>query len=229
MATSVKAILAELKAHADPRTVEGMARYGIRSAKAYGVPGPVVRAIARRAGRDHDLAARLWAIGILEARAVAALVDDPALVTGEQMERWARDFDSWAICDHVCGRLFDRAPLGWRKAAAWTRRKGEYVKRAGFGLMAWLAVHDKKAPDERFLLFLPLIERGASDDRNMVKKAVNWALRQIGKRNLALNREATACAERLPSIGPAGRWIAADALRELRSTAVQARLARRGR
>jgi 3-methyladenine DNA glycosylase AlkD len=229
MHMGVKAILSELERYANPRNVEGMARYGIRAAKAYGVPAPIVQAIARRAGRGHDLAAHLWATGILEARAVAALVDDPALVTAGQMERWAREFDSWAICDHVCGKLFDRTPLAWRKAAEWARRRPEFVKRAGYALMAWLAVHDKRASDERFVAFLPFIERGAADERNMVKKAVNWALRQIGKRNIALNREAVACARRLQGRGPAARWIAADALRELRSSAVLERLARRRR
>jgi 3-methyladenine DNA glycosylase AlkD len=224
---NLRAVLAELRAHADPRNVEGMARYGIRSARAYGVPAPVIRRIARGVGRDHALAARLWATGILEARAVAALIDDPILVDGHQMERWVRDFDSWAICDHVCGKLFDRTALAWRKAHAWSRRRAEFTRRAAFALVAWLAVHDKTAPDREFLAFLPVIERAAVDDRPMVKKAVNWALRQVGKRNRALNRRAIRCAERLrrqPS--PAARWIAADALRELRSAAVQQRLKR---
>ena len=227
-------VLAEIEAHGDPRNVEGMARYGVRSARAYGVPGPVLHRIARGLGRNHALAARLWATGILEARAVAALIDDPQLVGSRQMEQWASAFDSWAICDHVCGKLFDRTPLAWSKARAWSRRTEEFVRRAGFALVAWLAVHDKHAPDDRFLAFLPLIERAAGDERKMVRKAVNWALRQIGKRNLPLNRRAIACAERIGrrastrTRGSASaRWIAADALRELRSAAVQARLAAR--
>jgi 3-methyladenine DNA glycosylase AlkD len=218
-------VLAELERHGDPRNVEGMARYGIRSARAYGAPAPVIARLARGIGRDHRLAARLWRTGVLEARALAALIDDARLVDGRQMERWAADFDSWAICDHVCGKLFDRAPLAWRKARAWSRSRREFVKRAAFALVAWLAVHDKQAPDEKFLAFLPVIEREAADDRNMVKKAVNWALRQIGKRNPALNRRAIACARRLRrQRSAAARWVAADALRELRSSAVQARM-----
>jgi 3-methyladenine DNA glycosylase AlkD len=226
-AGSVAQILAELEKHGDPRNVEGMARYGIRPARAYGVPAPAIYRIARKIGRDHDLAADLWETGVHEARAVAALIDDPRLVDSRQMESWAAEFDSWAVCDHVCGKLFDRTPLAWPKALAWTRRRPEYVRRAGFALIAWLTVHDKKAPDDRFLAFLPLIERAASDERNMVKKAVNWALRQIGKRNARLNRDAIACADRVRRQGsPPARWIAADALRELRSPKVQARLAR---
>ncbi len=224
---NLRTVLAELQSHGDARNVEGMARYGIRSARVYGVPGPVIRHIARRIGRDHQLAARLWATGILEARAVAALIDDPELVDARQMERWASEFDSWAICDHVCGKLFDRTPLAWSKARAWSRRRAEFTRRAAFSLVAWLAVHDKPAPDAQFLAFLPIIERAAADERPMVKKAVNWALRQIGKRNRSLNRHAVACAERVrrqPSA--AARWVAADALRELRSAAVQERLRR---
>ncbi len=229
-AARVAAVLAALERHANPRNVEGMARYGIRPAKAYGVPGPTLYLIARDAGRSHELAARLWETGIMEARAIAALVDEPRLVDNRQMETWAGAFDSWAICDHVCGKLFDRTPRAWQKARAWTRRKPELVKRAGFALIAWLAVHDKAAPDEKFLALLPSIERGASDDRHMVKKAVNWALRQIGKRNVALNREAIACAERVRRQGSSSaRWIAADALRELRAPALRGRLERRGR
>ena len=225
MSVNLRTVLAELRAHADPRNVEGMARYGIRSARAYGVPSPVIQRIARGVGRDHALAARLWETGILEARAVAALIDDPRLVGGAQMERWVAQFDSWAICDHVCGKLFDRTPLAWAKARAWSRRRAEFTRRAAFALVAWLAVHDKQAPDASFLPFLPIIERAAADERPMVKKAVNWALRQIGKRNRSLNGHAIACAERLrrqPSA--AARWVAADALRELRSAAVQRRL-----
>jgi 3-methyladenine DNA glycosylase AlkD len=152
-------------------------------------------------------------------------VDEPAKVTEAQLERWARDFDSWDICDGVCSNLFDRTPFARGKAIEWSARREEYVKRAGFVLMAALAVHDKKAPDALFREFLPLIEREATDERNFVKKAVNWALRQIGKRNGALNRDAIAAAKRIRRIdSKAARWIAADALRELQSAAVQERL-----
>jgi 3-methyladenine DNA glycosylase AlkD len=199
-----------------------MARYGIRPACAYGVAAPVIYRVARALGKDHDLAAHLWASGVLEARAVAALVEQVDRVDSRQMEQWAADFDCWAICDTVCGKLFDRTPLAWSKARAWSRRKPEYVRRAGFALMAWLAVHDKQAPDAQFLAFLPLIERAAGDDRNFVKKAVNWALRQIGKRNARLQAAAIATAERIHAQGTSSaRWIASDALRELRRRPVR--------
>jgi 3-methyladenine DNA glycosylase AlkD len=204
-----------------------MARYGITSERVYGVPMPVLRKLAREIGKDHQLAQRLWSSGVHDARTLACLSDDPKQVTEEQMEAWVRDFDNWAICDGCCSNLFDRTPFARRKAAEWSERDEDYVKRAAFALMAALAVHDKKASDAQFERFLRIIEREAADDRNYVKKAVNWALRQIGKRNLALNRKATAAAERIRSSGTrAGRWIAADALRELRSPAVQSRLRR---
>ena len=169
----------------------------------------------------------MWQTGILEARGVASLIGDPAAVTEELMEAWAADFDSWAVCDGCCCVLFDKTKLAWRKAMAWSRRDEEYVKRAGYVLMAALAVHDKAAADERFLRFLPAIRRGAADERNFVKKAVNWALRQIGKRNPTLNRAAIREAQQIGQLGTtAARWIAADALRELRSEAVARRLAR---
>ena len=222
-----RAILQHLKSYYKPENVEGMARFGIVSKKVYGVPTPALRKLAREIGKDHQLAQRLWTTGILDARALAALIDDPAQVTEEQMEAWVRDFDNWATCDVCCSNLFDRTPFAHRKAAEWSKRDEEYVKRAGFALMAALAVHDKKASEAQFARFLKIIEREAADDRNFVRKAVNWALRQIGKRNLALNRKATQTAERIRSAGSrAGRWIAADALRELRSEAVQQRLRR---
>jgi 3-methyladenine DNA glycosylase AlkD len=209
-------IVRELEALGDPANVEGMARYGIRSARVLGVTTPVVRAMARRIGRDHELAAALWKTGVLEARAIAALIDDPAQVTRQQMERWVRAFDSWAVCDGVCCNLFDRTPLALEKIPEWTVRKEEYVKRAGFVLMAGLSVHDRRAPDALFRGFLPIIEREANDGRNFVKKAVNWALRQIGKRNIALNAAAVRVCRRLVARPePSARWIGHDALREL--------------
>jgi 3-methyladenine DNA glycosylase AlkD len=209
-------ILAELRSQANPANVDGMARYGIRSANALGIAAPVLEEIARRVGRSHEVAVALWASGVFEARALAALVDDPAAVSEAQMEEWAGAFDSWAICDAVCSKLFDRTPFAWKKAVAWSRRREEYVKRGGFVLMAALAVHDKTAPDARFLRFLPIMEREATDGRNFVRKAVNWALRQIGKRNPALNRRAVQAARRIArQPASSARWIAADALREL--------------
>lgn len=218
-------VLARLQSYADPKAVEGMARFGIRSAKALGVSAPKLRRLAKEIGKDHRLAAELWRTGILDARLLAALIDDPARVTVRQMERWVQDFDSWAVCDGACCCLFDKTPHAWDQAVEWTGRPGEYVRRAGFVLMAALAVHDKKAPDDRFEAFLPLIARHATDERNFVKKAVNWALRQIGKRNHRLNQAAVRTAQEIRRIdSKAARWIASDALRELTSEKVRRRL-----
>jgi 3-methyladenine DNA glycosylase AlkD len=206
----------------------GMARFGIPTDNARGVSTPQLKALARKIGRDHALAGRLWATGVFEARVVAAFIDEPDQVTRAQMERWARDLDSWAVCDACCCYLFRRTPFAWDKAVAWSGREAEFVKRAGFALMAYLAVHDKAADDAAFARLLPVIEREADDDRPFVRKAINWALRQIGKRNARLNGLAVAAAERVRARGTrAARWIAADALRELRGAAVQARLARK--
>jgi len=213
-------MLSELRAHANPANVAGMARYGINvnTVNAFGVSAPVLQKLARRIGRNHELAAELWHSGLHEARILAGLIDDPSLVTDRQMEQWVVAFDSWDVCDGICSKLFDKTPLAWTKAVAWSRRKEEFVKRAGFVLMAALAVHDKRARDARFVAFLPIIERQATDERNFVRKAVNWALRQIGKRNAKLNRAAVATARRIRKIdSKAARWIAADALRELTS------------
>jgi 3-methyladenine DNA glycosylase AlkD len=221
----VNQILKRLESLGSRKNVEGMARYGIRSKKAFGVSAPKLRAMAKAIGRDHALAQRLWKTGVLDARALAALVDDPAKVTQQQMERWVRDFDNWAVCDTCCGRLFDKTPFAWKKAVEWSKRKEEYVKRAGYALMAWLAVHDKQADDNRFMKFLPHIKRGATDERNFVKKAVNWGLRQIGKRNLNLNGHAIRTAKEIDRIdSSAAKWVAGDALRELAGRAVPERL-----
>ena len=218
-------ILDRLKLLGSPKAVEGMARFGIHVPVAWGVSTPNVRRLAKEIGKDHKLASQLWRTGVHDARILAALIDDPARITPSQMERWARDFDSWAVCDAACGCLFDKTPYAWNKAVEWTGREPEYVKRAGFVLMAALAIHDKKASDERFEAFFPLMAKHATDERNFVKKAVNWALRQVGKRNLRLNAFAIRTAEDIRQIGSsAARWIASDALRELTSDRVQARL-----
>ncbi len=218
-------ILKQLKSLRNPRNVAGMARFGINPHSTLGVSIPTLRGIARQAGKDHRLAQELWRSGIHEARILAAMVDDPSQVTDAQMERWVKDFDSWDVCDQVCSNLFDQTAFAHRKAAQWSRRDEEFVKRAGFALMAALAVHDKAASDAAFRKFLPLIRRAATDERNFVKKAVNWALRQIGKRNAALNRAAIATAREIQQIDSrAARWIAADALRELSSAAARKRL-----
>lgn len=210
-------ILRGLKAMKNRRNILGMARFGIRGREVLGIPIPVLRNKARDIGVDHPLALRLWDSGIHEARMLAAFIDEPSRVTPAQMERWVREFDSWDLCDQVCGNLFDRTPYALLKIREWTRRKKEFEKRAGFVLMAAMAVHDKQAPDRVFLSFFPAIRRGSGDGRNFVKKAVNWALRQIGKRNARLNRAAILEAERILKSGdPSARWIAQDALRELR-------------
>lgn len=202
-----------------------MARFGINPDRALGVRIPDLRRLAREIGTDHGLALALWRIGIHEARILASMVDDPARVTERQMERWVRDFDSWDLCDQVCGNLFDRTRFARRKAREWTVRDEEFVKRAAFALVAWMAVHDRGADDRFFVGFLPLIERHATDGRNFVKKSVNWALRQVGKRNRSLNRAAVQVARRLSrSEDRAARWVGTDALRELTGQAVRERL-----
>lgn len=211
-------ILKKMKSYYNPRNIAGMARYGINVKKAYGVSAPALRELARAHRRDHALAERLWASGIHDARGLAGLIDDPRQVTEGQMERWARDFDSWAVVDGTCNNLFCLTPFAHRKAVEWARREEEYIKRAGYVLMACLAVHDKAAPDSAFLRYLPIIKRGATDERNFVKKAVNWALRQIGKRNLKLRDAAIKTGKQVQKLDSrAARWIAADALRELTS------------
>lgn len=224
-ARQARQLLREFEELGSPDNVAGMARYGIRSARVLGITAPVLRARAKAIGRDHDLALALWETGVLETRIVAALVDDPALVTENQMEAWVREFDSWALCDGACCVLFDRTAFAVAKARSWVRRKEEYVRRAGFVLMAGLATHDKTAPDRLFLSFLPLIEKGASDGRNFVKKSVNWALRGIGKRNMALNAAAVeVCRRLIAREQPAARWVGRDALAELTSEKTLARI-----
>ncbi len=214
-----------LRGMADPTYTEGMEGYGISTDTALGIRVPQLRKLAKEIGRDHDLAIRLWDRGVHEARLLATMVGDPERVTEDLMEAWVLDIDSWDVCDLCMGNLFDRTPYARDKASQWSEREEEFVKRAGFVLMATLAVHDKKARDQVFIDFIPMVEREAWDERNFVKKAVNWALRQIGKRNLTLNARAIEAGERIHAQGtrPA-RWIASDALRELRNEKVQKRL-----
>jgi 3-methyladenine DNA glycosylase AlkD len=208
-------LLETLRSHANAANVAGMARYGIQTEFALGVPVPVIRSLAKQAGKNHALARDLWNSGIHEARILATLVEELDRVTPRQMDGWARQFDSWDVCDHACHNLFRYAPCAWEKAAQWGRARPEFVKRAGFSLMAGLAVKDKAAADSQFEALFPLIEEAAGDGRNMVKKAVNWALRQIGKRNPRLRRKAIAAARRIHKQGTvSARWIAGDALRE---------------
>ena len=222
--TTADEVIAELRRHASPKNVEGQARFGIATGQALGISVPTLRAIAKRCGTDHALAVALWDSGIHEARHIAAMVEDPKTVTKKQLESWARDLDSWDVTDGFAWFVI-QTPHAYGLAMKWSSSKHEFVKRAAFATMAGLAIHDKKARDEDLLEFLPVIRRESGDDRNFVKKAVNWALRQIGKRNRACNKAAIDCAEQIRADGTkSGRWIASDALRELRSDAVQARL-----
>jgi 3-methyladenine DNA glycosylase AlkD len=210
-------ILKRLRAAGSAANVAGMARYGIRPAKAYGVATPVMRSIAKDLSRDTELASALWSTGVLEARIVATMIADPLVIPEVEVERWVRDFDCWSVCDSACIGLLWKTPFAWRKMREWSRRKPEYERRAAFALLAGLAVHDKKATDPRFRVALRLIARAATDDRNYVKKAVNWALRQIGKRNAGLREDAIAMAKSLiDTESRSARWIGHDALRELR-------------
>jgi 3-methyladenine DNA glycosylase AlkD len=212
--------LALLRVHANPEALAGMAGFGMATAGRLGLSVPVLRQLGRQIGRDHGLALQLAASGIPDAQILAAYVAEPARFTVAEMDAWVAGLTAWDTCDQACGNAFVRSPLAWGRVPAWAVREPEFERRAGFALLAALAVHDKAAEDARFIALLPLVEQAADDGRNFVKKAVNWALRQVGKRNAALRAEAMACAERLrdqPSA--AARWIAADALRELRAVA----------
>ena len=216
IAMKVEQVIEMLQQHANSQAVQGMARFGISANQTLGVSIPTLRRIAKDIGKDHLLALDLWRSGIHEARILASMIADQRLVTSEQMEEWVKDFGSWDVCDQVCGNLFVKTPYAYHKAMEWPHREQEFVRRAGFVLMAELAVHDKRASDEAFLPFFPLIKQYATDERNFVKKAVNWALRQIGKRNNHLRAVAMEWALAIKQLDSrAARWIANDALREL--------------
>jgi 3-methyladenine DNA glycosylase AlkD len=220
--------LAWLKKNGARRTVEGMARYGITAPRAFGVTVGALQKLAKQIGKDHALATGLWKSGWYDARMLAAMVGDPVKLTRAQMNAWTASFDNWGICDTACFVLFDRSPHAWSCAAAWAKSPKEFVKRAGFALMACLALHDKAAPDAKFTRFLPLIEKGALDERNFVKKGVSWALRAIGRRSPGLHAASLKVAKRLAARGEAApRWVGKDALRELSSPKVRAAAARR--
>lgn len=213
----VPAILKKLKSFGNPKNVAGMARFGINPKNTLGVKIPVLRKMAKEIGKNHSLALELWDSGIHEAKILASMIDDAGLVSEKQAKKWIKDFDSWDVCDQVCMNLFDKTAFSFDKAKEWSKRKEEFEKRAGFALMACLAWHDKKAKDSDFLQFFPSIKAGATDERNFVKKAVNWALRQIGKRNEHLRKEAIKLAAEIEKIdSKTARWIAADALKELK-------------
>ena len=224
---SVKDVLDKLQSKAQPEQLKGMAKYGMTVEQRLGVSVPDMRKLAKEIGRDHKLALDLWRTGIAEARILAAMVGDPDKLTEEQMEDWVKGINSWDVCDQVCMNLFEKNQLAWKKIIDWSEREEEFVKRTAFSLLACLAWHDKKASDEKFIELLPVIIRGATDERNFVKKAVNWALRNIGKRNLNLNKAAINAAKEIKQLdSKVARWIASDAIRELESDAIQSRLRR---
>ena len=222
---SYEDVMALLKAEGNPKNVAGMARFGISSKNILGISVPFLRSTARRIGMDHSLSLKLWSSGVHEARILASMIDDQTMVTRAQMDQWVADFDSWDVCDQCCGNLFVKTPYAYDKAVEWSKKESEFGKRAGYALMAYLAVHDKSMENDRLGKFLPLITKGSDDDRNLVKKSVNWALRQIGKRNLQLNKMAVQTAREISRLdSKSARWIAADALRELQSDAVKKKL-----
>ena len=222
---TVDQAMEKLRLDADPSSLKGMARFAIDTTNTLGVSMPKIRAIGKQITKDHDLAQQLWDVGINEAKILASLVDHAKWVTGPQMDAWANEFNSWDVCDQVCGNLFDKTPLIDEKILAWCNEEKEFVRRAAFALIAWRAVHDKKSSDEDFLAYLPLIEKASDDNRNFVKKAVNWALRQIGKKSAALHGPALKLAQKLAdSSDKAARWIGKDALKELDGEIIRQRL-----
>jgi 3-methyladenine DNA glycosylase AlkD len=226
----VRAVLEWLEGRGTKRNREGMARYAIVADKVFGVSVSDLKQLGKRLGTNHDLALALWDTGWYEARMLSAFVDDPVRVTAAQMDRWVKDFDNWAVCDHLCFHLFDRTPHAWRKVDQWSRRRDEFVRRAAFALLAALALHDRNAANDPFLQRLGLIEDAAADDRNFVKKGVSWALRAVGRRSAELNEAAVEVARRLAaSADAAPRWVGKDALRELTSPVVRRALAKRRR
>ena len=222
---STDEILNRLKKKAQPNQLNGMARYGIVVERRLGISIPELRKIAKELGKDHKLALNLWKTGIPEALILASMVDEPEKVTEKQMEYWVKDINSWDVCDQVCANLFEKTPLAWKKIHDWSKREEEFVKRTAYALIACLAWHDKEADDMKFIKLFPVIEFGATDERNFVKKAVNWALRNIGKRNRKLNKAAINAARKIGRINSkTARWVASDAIRELSSEAVKKRL-----
>jgi len=222
---SVEDVLGRLRAKARPDQLEGMARYGLAPEGRLGVSVPELRKLAKELGKDHSLALELWQTGIAEARMLAAMIDEPGQLTAQQMDDWVKDFNSWDLCDQVCMNLFEKSPLVWTKIDEWSGREEEFVKRAAFALIACLAWHDKTTGDDAFIELIPVIKAGATDGRNYVKKAVSWALRNIGKRNLALNEAAIRVAEELREVeSQVARWVASDVIRDVTREKVQAKL-----
>ena len=222
-----KEVISKLKKLSSKATRDGMARYGLPSENALGVPVGKMQKLAKEIGKNHELALVLWQTGIYEARMLASFLDEPDKVTAQQMDRWCRDFDNWGIVDTVCFKLFDQTPHAWKKVQQWSRRREEFQKRAAFALLASLSVHDKKATDDHFLQCLPLIEAAATDDRNFVRKGVSWALRTCGRRNRELNVACVELAERLATSSHAtARWLGKEALREFGGRVVRQKLSK---
>jgi 3-methyladenine DNA glycosylase AlkD len=218
-------VMAQLKSMGESKNVEGMKRFGIKSENNFGNSVTYLRNYAKKIGKDHELAVKLWESGIRDARMVAACIENPETVSEEQVDKWVRDLDSWDICDHCCGHFFDKTPFAYKKVREWTKSNELFVKRAGFSLIAWLAVHDKKKDDFEFLDFLKIIERESTDERNYIRKSVNWALRQIGKRNIDMNKKALELSRKIQKIdSKTAKWIASDAIRELTSEKVKQKL-----
>ena len=212
----VAEVLSRLRSMQNPQTVAAMAKQGIVPRAALGLSNAQLHQVAEDIGIDRLIAQQLWASGIHDARVLASLVDDPERVTPKQMERWVRDFDNWALCDACCFNLFDKTPFAYAKAVAWSARKEEYVKRAAFSLVAALAAQDQKAPDSEFLRFFPIIRREAGDERPLVRKAVAWALKEIGRRNRSLRRLVTDTVKELDQMeAKSAHWIASDVLKDL--------------
>jgi 3-methyladenine DNA glycosylase AlkD len=210
-----------LKKTGSPKAVAGLARYGLPTDNAYGISVATLRQYAKRIGRDHGLALKLWKTGSLDARILASFLGDPERLTAAQMNAWCRDFDNWGTVDTACFALFDRSPHAWTVVPKWVSQKGEFQKRAGFVMMACLAAHDKTAPDTAFLKFFPMIEKGAGDERNFVKKGVSWALRHLGHRNARLHTAAIKTATKLSKSDDATeRWVGKDALRDITRASV---------
>lgn len=222
---SVDEVVQKLRALARPDQLEGMARFAIVGKERLGVSVPAMRKLAKEIGKDHELALKIWKTGIPEAQIIAGMIGEPEKLTEKQMEDWVKDFESWDVCDQVCMNLFEKSPFALKKIHDWSQREEEFVKRTAYALIACLAWHDKGAEDKVFIRLFPMIKEGATDDRNFVKKAVNWALRNIGKRNASLNKAAIELAREIQEIDSrAARWIASDAIRELQSESVQKRI-----
>lgn len=218
-------VMTQLKSMGDPRNVEGMKRFGIKSENNFGNSVTSLRNYAKKIGKNHELAVKLWESGIRDARMVATCIENPETVSEDQVDKWVQDLDSWDICDHCCGHFFDKTPFAYKKVREWTKNNELFIKRAGFSLIAWLAVHDKKKDDFEFIDFLKIIERESTDERNYIRKSVNWALRQIGKRNIDMNKKALEASRKIQKIdSKSAKWIASDAIRELTSEKVKQRL-----